>query len=32
VIIDGIPYATPGSKVAPQEGTIRYAAAGDGQG
>jgi multidrug efflux system membrane fusion protein len=27
VIIDGIPYAAPGSKVAPQEGTIRYAAA-----
>jgi membrane fusion protein, multidrug efflux system len=31
VIIDGIPYATPGAKVAPQEGTIRYAAsAGEG--
>jgi len=27
VIIDGIPYARPGSKVAPQEGAIRYAAA-----
>ena len=27
VIIDGIPYAAPGSKVAPQNGTIRYAAA-----
>src|SRR5215472_14864851 len=27
VIIDGIPYAKPGSKVAPQEGAIRYAAA-----
>jgi RND family efflux transporter MFP subunit len=27
VIIDGIPYARPGSRVAPQEGEIRYAAA-----
>jgi len=27
VIIDGIPYARPGSKVAPHEGAIRYAAA-----
>jgi membrane fusion protein, multidrug efflux system len=27
VIIDGIPYARPGSKVAPQERVIRYAAA-----
>ena len=27
VIIDGIPYARPGSKVAPQERAIRYAAA-----
>src|SRR6516225_6812642 len=27
VIIDGIPYARPGSKVAPQERPIRYAAA-----
>jgi multidrug efflux system membrane fusion protein len=27
VIIDGLPYAAPGSKVAPSEGTIRYAAA-----
>jgi len=27
VIIDGIPYARPGSKVAPQDGEIRYAAA-----
>ena len=27
VIIDGIPYARPGLKVAPQDGTIRYAAA-----
>jgi RND family efflux transporter MFP subunit len=26
VIIDGIPYARPGSKVAPQDGAIRYAA------
>jgi membrane fusion protein, multidrug efflux system len=31
VIIDGIPYARPGSKVAPQDGAIRYAA-GEGQG
>jgi RND family efflux transporter MFP subunit len=27
VIVDGIPYARPGSKVAPQERAIRYAAA-----
>ena len=27
VIIDGIPFARPGSKVAPHEGAIRYAAA-----
>ncbi len=27
VIIDGIPYAVPGAKVVPQNGTIRYAAA-----
>ena len=27
VIIDGIPYARPGSKVAPQERAIRYTAA-----
>ena len=27
VIIDGIPYARPGSKVAPRDGAIRYAAA-----
>jgi membrane fusion protein, multidrug efflux system len=27
VIIDGIPYAKPESKVAPQDGAIRYAAA-----
>src|SRR5262249_39139922 len=31
VIIEGIPYAAPGAKVAPQVGTIHYAAAG-GQG
>ena len=31
VIIDGIPHAPPGAKVAPQDGTIRYAAAA-GQG
>ena len=31
VIIDGIPYAAPGAKVAPQEGTSRAAAA-EGQG
>src|SRR6266481_3632433 len=31
VIIEGIPHATPGAKVAPQVGTIHYAAAG-GQG
>ena len=31
VIIDGIPHAAPGAKVAPQNGTIRYAAGG-GQG
>jgi RND family efflux transporter MFP subunit len=31
VIIDGIPYAAPGAKVAPQGGNIRYAAdAGEG--
>jgi membrane fusion protein, multidrug efflux system len=31
VIIDGIPYAAPGAKVAPQGGKIRYAAdAGEG--
>jgi membrane fusion protein, multidrug efflux system len=27
VIIDGIPHAAPGAKVAPQNGTIRYASA-----
>jgi RND family efflux transporter MFP subunit len=31
VIIDGIPLAAPGAKVAPQDGTIRFAAGG-GQG
>jgi membrane fusion protein, multidrug efflux system len=31
VIIDGIPHAAPGAKVAPQGGTISYAAGG-GQG
>jgi membrane fusion protein, multidrug efflux system len=31
VIIDGIPHASPGTKVAPQDGTIRFAA-GAGQG
>jgi len=31
VIIDGIPYAAPGAKVAPQGGMIRYAAT-EGQG
>jgi RND family efflux transporter MFP subunit len=31
VIIDGIPYAAPGAKVAPQEGTTRAAAA-EGRG
>jgi membrane fusion protein, multidrug efflux system len=30
VIIDGIPHAAPGAKVAPQDGTIRYAS-GEGQ-
>jgi membrane fusion protein, multidrug efflux system len=31
VIIDGIPYAAPGAKVAPQDGAIRYAV-GAGEG
>jgi RND family efflux transporter MFP subunit len=31
VIIDGIPHAAPGTRVAPQDGTIRYAAS-EGQG
>ena len=29
VIIEGIPHAAPGAKVAPEAGTIHYAAAGD---
>ena len=32
VIIDGLMHATPGTKVDPQEGTIRYDAASDGRG
>jgi multidrug efflux system membrane fusion protein len=32
VIIDGLMRAIPGTKVAPQNGTIRYDAAADGQG
>jgi multidrug efflux system membrane fusion protein len=32
VIIDGLVHATPGTKVDPQEGTIRYDVASDGQG
>jgi hypothetical protein len=28
VIIDGLPHAAPGAKVAPQDGTIRYAGGG----
>ena len=32
VVIDGLVHATPGTKVDPQEGTIRYDAAFDGQG
>jgi multidrug efflux system membrane fusion protein len=32
VIIDGLVRATPGAKVAPQDGTIRYDAAADRQG
>jgi membrane fusion protein, multidrug efflux system len=32
VIIDGIPHAAPGAKVAPQGGTLSYAAAGEDQG
>jgi multidrug efflux system membrane fusion protein len=31
VIIEGIPYAAPGSKVAPQDGAIQFAAAAQGQ-
>jgi hypothetical protein len=26
VIVDGLPYATPGAKVKTQDGAIRYAA------
>src|SRR5262249_15286145 len=29
VTLDGIPRATPGARVSPQDGTIRYAADGD---
>jgi membrane fusion protein, multidrug efflux system len=32
VIIDGLVHGTPGTRVDPQEGTIRYDAASDGQG
>jgi membrane fusion protein, multidrug efflux system len=32
VIIDGLVRAIPGTKVAPQGGTIRYDATADGQG
>jgi membrane fusion protein, multidrug efflux system len=32
VIIDGLVRAIPGSKVAPQDGTIKYDAGADGQG
>ena len=32
VIIDGIPHAAPGAKVAPHGGTIRYAAADQEKG
>jgi membrane fusion protein, multidrug efflux system len=32
VIIDGLVHGIPGTKVDPQEGTIRYDAASDGQG
>src|SRR5712671_4628067 len=32
VIIDGLVHATPGTQVDPQDGTIRYDAASDGQG
>jgi multidrug efflux system membrane fusion protein len=31
VIIEGIPHAAPGAKVAPRDGTIRYAG-DEGQG
>jgi hypothetical protein len=32
VVVDGLVRAVPGTKVAPQDGTIRYDAAADGQG
>jgi multidrug efflux system membrane fusion protein len=32
VIIDGLVRGTPGAKVDPHEGTIRYDATSDGQG
>jgi hypothetical protein len=32
VVIDGLVRAVPGTKVAPQDGTIHYDAAADGQG
>jgi multidrug efflux pump subunit AcrA (membrane-fusion protein) len=32
VVIDGLVRAAPGSKVAPQDGTIHYDAAADGRG
>jgi membrane fusion protein, multidrug efflux system len=32
VVIDGLMRAMPGSKVTPQDGTIRFDAGADGQG
>ncbi len=32
VVIDGLVRAIPGAKVAPQDGTIHYDPAADGQG
>jgi hypothetical protein len=32
VVIDGLVRAIPGTKVAPQDGTIHYEATADGQG
>jgi multidrug efflux pump subunit AcrA (membrane-fusion protein) len=32
VVIDGLVRAIPGSKVAPQDGTIKFDAGADGQG
>ena len=32
VVVDGLVRAIPGTKVAPQDGAIRYDAAADGQG